>query len=189
MKNILLIAPTSSTMCSPIRRAFEHHGFKVSLVDYRGNFVLNPENIIHSFVKNLPPRMFVFLKRRAKRLVTRQILAKSRKIKPDCVFVVKGPALFIDMLASLRKTCPLVNYYPETMDQWDLIKKIAPCYDYFVDHDPYVVEMLKKEFPQVVLITNKDNLGFGKANNQALKIAQGDYLMFLNTDVVVLKFS
>ncbi|OGN01561.1 MAG: hypothetical protein A3G51_02770 [Candidatus Yanofskybacteria bacterium RIFCSPLOWO2_12_FULL_43_11b] len=145
MKNILLIAPTSSTMCSPIRRAFEHHGFKVSLVDYRGNFVLNPENIIHSFVKNLPPRMFVFLKRRAKRLVTRQILAKSRKIKPDCVFVVKGPALFIDMLASLRKTCPLVNYYPETMDQWDLIKKIAPCYDYFVDHDPYVVEMLKKE--------------------------------------------
>lgn len=48
------------------------------------------------------------------------------------------------------------------------------------------VEMIKKEFPQVVLIESKDNLGFGKANNQALKIAQGDYLMFLNTDVVVL---
>ena len=48
------------------------------------------------------------------------------------------------------------------------------------------VEMIKKEFPQVVLIVNTDNLGFGKANNQGLKIAQGDYLMFLNTDVVVL---
>ncbi len=48
------------------------------------------------------------------------------------------------------------------------------------------VEMIKKEFPQVILIENKDNLGFGKANNQGLKIAQGDYLMFLNTDVVVL---
>jgi len=48
------------------------------------------------------------------------------------------------------------------------------------------VEMIKKEFPQVVLIENKDNRGFGKANNQGLKIAQGDYLMFLNTDVVVL---
>ena len=47
-------------------------------------------------------------------------------------------------------------------------------------------EMIKKEFPQVALIENKDNLGFGKANNQALKIAKGDYLMFLNTDVVVL---
>ena len=47
-------------------------------------------------------------------------------------------------------------------------------------------EMIKKEFPQVALIENKDNLGFGKANNQALKITKGDYLMFLNTDVVVL---
>ncbi len=49
------------------------------------------------------------------------------------------------------------------------------------------VEMIKREFPQVVLITNTDNLGFGKANNQALKIAKGDYIMFLNTDVVVLE--
>jgi spore maturation protein CgeB len=145
MKNILLIAPTSSTMCSPIRRAFEHHGFEVSLVDYRGNFVLNPENILHRFVKNLPPRLFVYFKRRAKRLITRQILKKAEKIKPDCVFVVKGPALYPDTLVSLRKICPLINYYPETMDQIDLIKKIAPYYDYFVNLDPYVVEMLKKE--------------------------------------------
>lgn len=48
------------------------------------------------------------------------------------------------------------------------------------------VEMIKKEFPQVILIENSDNRGFGKANNQGLKIAKGDYLMFLNTDVVVL---
>ncbi|MBP6859503.1 MAG: glycosyltransferase family 2 protein [Candidatus Magasanikbacteria bacterium] len=48
------------------------------------------------------------------------------------------------------------------------------------------VEMIKAEFPQVVLIANTENVGFGKANNQGLKIAKGDYLMFLNTDVVVL---
>ncbi|OGH92881.1 MAG: hypothetical protein A2563_04420 [Candidatus Magasanikbacteria bacterium RIFOXYD1_FULL_40_23] len=48
------------------------------------------------------------------------------------------------------------------------------------------VEMIKKEFPQVTLIANNDNRGFGKANNQGLKIAKGDYLMFLNTDVIVL---
>lgn len=145
MKNILLIAPASSTLYAPIRRAFEHHGFRVSFVDYRGNFVLNPENVIHRFVKNLPPRIFVYFKRRAKRLVARQIMEKFQKTKPVCVFMVKAPALYPDTLVALRKVCPLINYYPETMDQWDLIKKIAPYYDYFVNLDPYVVEMLKKE--------------------------------------------
>lgn len=48
------------------------------------------------------------------------------------------------------------------------------------------VEMIHQEFPQVILIENKDNLGFGKANNQGLKIAKGDYLMFLNTDTIIL---
>jgi GT2 family glycosyltransferase len=48
------------------------------------------------------------------------------------------------------------------------------------------VEMIKKEFPQIVLIENKENRGFGKANNQGLLVARGEYIMFLNTDVKVL---
>lgn len=48
------------------------------------------------------------------------------------------------------------------------------------------VEMIKKEFPQVILIENKDNLGFGKANNQGMKIAKGEYFFLLNTDTIVL---
>lgn len=36
------------------------------------------------------------------------------------------------------------------------------------------------------IIKNKDNAGFGKANNQGLKIAQGNYLLFLNSDTIVL---
>ncbi len=48
------------------------------------------------------------------------------------------------------------------------------------------VEAFKKEFPQVKLIENSDNVGFAKANNQALKIATGEYLMLLNSDTVVL---
>jgi GT2 family glycosyltransferase len=48
------------------------------------------------------------------------------------------------------------------------------------------VETIKKEFSQVILIENKENRGFGKANNQGLATARGEYLMFLNTDVKVL---
>lgn len=43
-------------------------------------------------------------------------------------------------------------------------------------------QIVKKKFPKVKLIENKDNLGFGKANNQGLKIAKGEYIMLLNSD-------
>ena len=38
----------------------------------------------------------------------------------------------------------------------------------------------------ITLVTNKNNTGFGKANNQALKIAQGNYLLLLNSDTIIL---
>lgn len=40
-------------------------------------------------------------------------------------------------------------------------------------------------FPCVHFIWNNTNLGFAKANNQALKIANGEYILFLNPDTIV----
>ena len=48
------------------------------------------------------------------------------------------------------------------------------------------IEMIKSDFPQVVLIENNANLGFGKANNIGVKKAKGEYLFFLNSDTVLL---
>lgn len=45
--------------------------------------------------------------------------------------------------------------------------------------------MLKEKFPEVILIANKDNVGFSKANNQAMRIANGEYILLLNPDTVV----
>ncbi len=47
-------------------------------------------------------------------------------------------------------------------------------------------EMLKKEFSKVRTILNKENVGFGRANNQGMKIACGDYVLLLNSDTIVL---
>ncbi|MCQ2299132.1 MAG: glycosyltransferase family 2 protein [Bacteroidales bacterium] len=49
------------------------------------------------------------------------------------------------------------------------------------------VEMVRERFPEVVCVDNKDNPGFAKANNQALRIAKGDYLLLLNPDTIVEK--
>lgn len=47
------------------------------------------------------------------------------------------------------------------------------------------VEMVEKNFPQVKLIKNEDNLGFSRANNIAIKKSQGDFILLLNPDMQV----
>ena len=65
-------------------------------------------------------------------------------------------------------------------------KNLVPTEIIIVDNNSQddSVEKIKK-FP-VKLIANKDNAGFGKANNQGLKIAKGNYLLFLNSDTIIL---
>jgi len=46
-------------------------------------------------------------------------------------------------------------------------------------------EMVEQEFPQVRLFRNPENLGFAKANNQGMRVANGDYLLLLNSDTVI----
>jgi N-acetylglucosaminyl-diphospho-decaprenol L-rhamnosyltransferase len=46
-------------------------------------------------------------------------------------------------------------------------------------------ELIAKEFPDSHLIINPVNVGFGRANNQALSVVQGRYVLLLNTDAIV----
>jgi N-acetylglucosaminyl-diphospho-decaprenol L-rhamnosyltransferase len=47
------------------------------------------------------------------------------------------------------------------------------------------IEYLHPRFPFVQFIRNTANMGFGRANNQALQIATGKYLLFLNPDTII----
>ena len=47
------------------------------------------------------------------------------------------------------------------------------------------VPMIKRKHPWVKLIENNHNLGFAKANNQALKKVAGRYILLLNPDTVL----
>lgn len=48
------------------------------------------------------------------------------------------------------------------------------------------LQMLTEDFPQVQVIVNEQNLGFAKANNQAIPTCQGRYVVLLNNDTTVL---
>lgn len=50
-------------------------------------------------------------------------------------------------------------------------------------------QMVKKKFPQVKLILNENNLGFTKANNQGIKVAEGEYILLLNSDTYLIENS
>jgi GT2 family glycosyltransferase len=47
------------------------------------------------------------------------------------------------------------------------------------------VAMMQQMYPTVHTIANTENVGFAKANNQALKIAKGKYVIYLNPDTIV----
>lgn len=44
---------------------------------------------------------------------------------------------------------------------------------------------LKSSFPQIHLLANKKNLGFGKAHNQVFEKAKGDFFLVLNSDTLI----
>jgi GT2 family glycosyltransferase len=79
-----------------------------------------------------------------------------------------------------------------------LAKSLASIYNTIVgfEYEVFVVdngstdgslEMVREKFPKVRLVENQENLGFAKANNQAIHLSQGEYLLLLNSDAALQK--
>jgi len=68
------------------------------------------------------------------------------------------------------------------INQQDIDKEIIVVDNNSQDN---TIEILQSYQSQIALIQNQQNLGFGKANNQAFKQSHGDYIFLLNPDAVL----
>ncbi len=82
----------------------------------------------------------------------------------------------------------IVNYNVKELLRDCLRSLMSADYEIFVVDNASKdgsVEMVREEFPEATLIASKENLGFARANNLAIKEASGRYLLFLNPDTTV----
>ena len=47
------------------------------------------------------------------------------------------------------------------------------------------VEYIKEKFSEVIIIENQENEGFGRANNRGVSVAAGEFVLLLNSDIIV----
>lgn len=74
------------------------------------------------------------------------------------------------------------------------LKILHPDYDveiFVVDNNSVddSVEMIRKKFPGIILIENKENKGFAAANNQAIILSHGEFILMINPDTVVEEYT
>lgn len=51
------------------------------------------------------------------------------------------------------------------------------------------IPYLRERFPGVTFIENKENVGFARANNQAIRMSAGKYVLLLNPDTIVAEYT
>src|ERR1035437_3653049 len=102
------------------------------------------------------------------------------------------PSFHYSSLQSMKLSIIIVNYNVEHFLEQCLhsVRKAAkdiPTEVFVVDNSSVdgSVEMVKNKFPEVKIIANEKNVGFSRANNQAIKEAKGEYILLLNPDTVV----
>ncbi len=103
-----------------------------------------------------------------------------------------APRRLFDNESDLDLTAIIVNYNTETLlrKAIDCLRGAASNYSIkivVVDNasKDNSVALLKREFPDCHLILNPTNVGFGRANNQAIAKADSRYVLLLNTDAFV----
>ena len=83
-----------------------------------------------------------------------------------------------------------VNYFCESLLIDSITSLISNSFDpktceIIISNNGGDLKLLKSKFPFVIVIQNNQNLGFGKANNIAVKESSCDFIFLLNPDTII----
>jgi N-acetylglucosaminyl-diphospho-decaprenol L-rhamnosyltransferase len=93
---------------------------------------------------------------------------------------------------------PLLSIIVVNWNTRDLLSQCLQSLESTIPNTPYEVwvvdngssdgsvAMMQEQFPQTHIIANTENVGFVRANNQAIKRCQGRYILLLNSDTKAL---
>lgn len=96
------------------------------------------------------------------------------KVLSVIIINYKTPSLLKQCVKSIKKNTPSCDYNIIVVDN---------------NSEDGSAEMIEDDFADVVLIANKENLGFPRAVNQAIRKSKSKYILLLNPDITVLKGS
>lgn len=170
---------------------------------------MNIINEVHSFVTDDPKQFAEYILKlysdkelwykfseNGKELITSQYSSKLMLKRLQYIMNFSTRKSFTGKLALNFPNPPQVSIVLISYNQYDFTKKcLSSILQYsnssyeiiLVDNNSGddTVRNIKKDFPEVRLIENNQNIGFPKAVNQAIQNTIGDYILLLNNDTIV----
>lgn len=135
MKKLLFLIPTYSSFYKPIKTEFKKLDWNVKTIDYRrGTIPIRILRFIPLFGGN----------KKAMVEIEKKIMTMINLYQPDLTLTVKGESLRKDLVKEIKRTHKIVNWFPDPINWWTLIKNISPTYNKFFHFDPLVVKKFKK---------------------------------------------
>lgn len=77
----------------------------------------------------------------------------------------------------------LKKYFEQAVINSPEAQEIIFTDDASSDSSVSYISELQKKYPKIKIIANKNNLGFGKNSNNAVKTSKGDFVVLLNSDI------
>ncbi len=142
-KRVLVVSPADSFFTLPHVRAFEALGFECKTFDNRsGKLYSSP--ILRKLMRVFP-RLRIIKKITLDR-TNKRLISLVNEYKPFLMFAVKAENIYPETIKEIRKSGVITAlFFIDLVDHWELIKKMAPTYDYFFSQDHVILKKLRHE--------------------------------------------